>query len=542
MEGRHSADERRRSRPVGMAPLVLGAGIVAFVLAVGFVIRWQTAGDDAAASATCNETVSIAASPAIADVVSEVVQSSSEACGEYDISSRPSADVAKAMTSDGDIPDVWIPDSTVEVDQVAGEAQTPPVVLEGSIAASPVVVASSQPTKDRWTEVLAGDAFDLGDPASSVPAVFTLVASQSEAQAAGASESDIRQAMVSVAQFGSHIAGKATGAKRVQRVLSKDGTTVTSEQQALAAGAVKSDDAHVYVPGSGTFALDYPLVLSAPEDRRQARSPGIDALSAILTSKAAGKALAEAGFRPADGEPLDRGVGDVDTASPPSAGEVTAMVGAWQLLSRPSRTLAVIDVSGSMQYAAGDSSRMGLAVEAAQEGQQLFPDDSALGLWAFSVELGKNGKDYLPLVPIRPLGQEVDGTTQRALVQKATASLVERTGGGTGLYDSVLAAYREVQKGYDPDAVNSVIVLTDGENEDPDSMSLNDLLDTLESEANPDKPVVIIAIGITEDADESALEAMAHVTGGNSYVALEPDDISNVFVQALASRGSLPTD
>lgn len=218
------------------------------------------------------------------------------------------------------------------------------------------------------------------------------------------------------------------------------------------------------------------------------------------------------------------------------------MVGAWQLLSRPSRTLAVIDVSGSMQYAAGDSSRMGLAVEAAQEGQQLFPDDSALGLWAFSVELGKNGKDYLPLVPIRPLGQEVDGTTQRALVQKATASLVERTGGGTGLYDSVLAAYREVQKGYDPDAVNSVIVLTDGENEDPDSMSLNDLLDTLESEANPDKPVVIIAIGITEDADESALEAMAHVTGGNSYVALEPDDISNVFVQALASRGSLPTD
>jgi len=539
MDGRHSADERRRSRPVGVTPLVLGAGVIAFVLAVGLVIRWQTGGEDATASATCDETVSVAASPAIADAVTGVVESSNEGCGEYDISSRAAADVAKSITAGEDIPDVWIPDSTVDVDRVASEAETPPVVLESSIAASPVVVASAQSTKARWTDVLAGDAFVLGDPATSVPAVFTLVTSQAEAEAAGVSESAIRQSLVSLAQFGSR-GSKASGPKRVKQIVSKGGTTVTSEQQAIAAGVAGSDGSDVYVPESGTLALDYPLVLSAPEDRRKTRSPGVDALAKILTSKAAGAMLAKAGFRAPDGKPLKRGVGDVKTRSAPSASDVSALVGAWKLLSRPSRTLAVIDVSGSMEYAAGDSSRMALAIEAAQQGQELFPDDSSLGLWAFSVELGKKGEDHLALVPIRPLGAEVGDSTQRAVVQEAVSGLIDRTGGGTGLYDSVLAAYRHAQKGYDPDAVNSVIVLTDGENEDPDSMSLNELLDTLESEANPKKPVVIITIGITEDADESALEAIAHVTGGTSHIALEPEDISNVFVEALASRGALP--
>ena len=536
MEGRHSADDRRRSRHVGVAPVMLGAGVIAFVVAVGFVIRWQTAGGDAATASTCDETVTIAASPSIAGVVSEIVGASEDGCGEYEVADRAPADVAESLTSGKDRPDVWIPDSTIEVDRVAGDASAAPVVLESSLARSPVVVVSSQSPKSTWSEVLTSDSFDLGDPTSNTPAVLALIASRAEASAAGASDDEMKQALVSAAQFAS--TGKPTD-ERVKKLGANGGTTVASEQSMTS--SEKGKNLNTYVPDGGTLALDYPLVLSASDDRRDATSDGVNALQKMLTSRQAHDALAEAGFRAPDGKAIDGGVGEVKTSELPRTDEVASLISAWTLLSQPSRTLAVIDVSGSMQYGAGDSSRMGLAIEAAQAGQKLFPDDSSLGLWAFSVGLGKNGKDHLPLVPIRPLGADVDGTSQRTLIQQAAAGLIDRTGGGTGLYDSVLAAYRAVQDGYDPDAINSVVVLTDGENEDPGSIHLNKLLDTLDEEADADRPIVIIAIGITEDADESALEAIAHVTGGSSHIAIEPDDIANVFVEALASRNATPS-
>lgn len=538
MEGRHSADDSRRPRRVGVTPVVLGAAVIAFVVAIGLVIRWQSAGGETAtASSSCSETVTVAASPSIADVVSDVVGSGEDGCGKYEVSGRTAAEVTDSLTSGKNAPDVWIPDSTVEVDRVAGDAADAPVVLENSIAKSPVVVVSSESPKSTWSEVLTADSFDLGDPMTSTPAVLALIASRAEATAAGASDDEMKQALVSAAQFSS--SGKPA-AERIKKA-SSGGTTVAAEQSLAAGGSEAAKDLDAYVPDSGTLALDYPLVLSASADRREETSKSVTALSTTLTSEQAQKAFVEAGFRSPEGDPGDGGVGKVKTSDVPRTDEVASLISAWTLLARPSRTLAVIDVSGSMQYAAGDSSRMGLAIEAAHAGQKLFPDDSSLGLWAFSVGLGEKGKDYRELVPIRRLGAEVDGTTQRGRIEQAAASLIDRTGGGTGLYDSVLAAYRAVQDGYDPNAVNSVVVLTDGENEDPGSIGLNKLLDTLESEADPDRPIVIIAIGITEDADESALEAIAHVTGGSSHIAIEPDDISNVFIEALASRGATPS-
>lgn len=537
MEGRHSAADSRTSRRVGLTPLILGAAVVAFVVAVGLVIRWQTGGgDDAAASAdSCGETVTVAASPDIADAVDEAVAASDEGCGEYDVTVVSAADVAKRLTSGDDVPDVWIPDSTIEVDRVASTAATAPVVLEASLASSPVVVVGTQSSESSWRDVLSGDDLALGDPTSSTPAVMALIAARAEAQASGASADELKQQLVSLAQSGASSSDGSAG--QVAELATSGGTAVASEQSVLANRSGAAKELHMSVPDSGTLALDYPLVLSASSERREITSEGVTALTAILTSDKAQDAFSAAGFRSPDGSPVDGGVGEVKAASLPRTDEVASLLSAWTLLSRPSRTLAVIDVSGSMQYAAGDSSRIGVTVEAAQAGQRLFPDGSAMGMWAFSVGLGRDGKDYVPLVPVRRLDAEVNGTSQRALLEKATASLIERTGGGTGLYDSVLAAYRAAQDGYDPKAVNSVVLLTDGENEDPGSIGLDKLLDTLEREADPDRPVVIVTIGITDDADVSALEAIAHVTGGSSHVAVDPGDIANVFVEALANRG-----
>jgi len=130
----------------------------------------------------------------------------------------------------------------------------------------------------------------------------------------------------------------------------------------------------------------------------------------------------------------------------------------------------------------------------------------------------------------------VDGTTQRArLVQKIRA-LKPKVGGSTGLYDTTLAAFREVRKTYDPKAINSVILLTDGANEDPGSISLKELIAALKKSQDPTKPVVIVTIGITEDADAKVLKAISDATGGSSYIARDPADIPTVFLTALQNR------
>ena len=82
------------------------------------------------------------------------------------------------------------------------------------------------------------------------------------------------------------------------------------------------------------------------------------------------------------------------------------------------------------------------------------------------------------MVPLGPLGSTV-GTTRRQALIAAAATLPGRTGGDTGLYNTVLGAYNAVRTGYDPAAANSVVLLTDGSNTQTAGIDLATLLDTL---------------------------------------------------------------
>lgn len=69
-----------------------------------------------------------------------------------------------------------------------------------------------------------------------------------------------------------------------------------------------------------------------------------------------------------------------------------------------------------------------------------------------------------------------------------------------------------VQSTYDPHFINSVVVITDGANEDPNGISLDRLLATLKKEQDPARPVVLIILGITEDADANVLKQISEAT------------------------------
>jgi len=175
-------------------------------------------------------------------------------------------------------------------------------------------------------------------------------------------------------------------------------------------------------------------------------------------------------------------------------------------------------------------------VGVAKTALDVFPDRARIGLWVFSIDQGGPGKDWRELEPMRRLDADVHGTSQRDRLDGQAEQMLQLTNGGTGLYDTTLAAYDEALRDYDPAYSNSVILMTDGANDDPGSISLDRLVRELKQARSPKRPVRIIGIGISDDADYPALRRIAEATGGQAYSADTPEDILGVFAKAIASR------
>jgi hypothetical protein len=298
---------------------------------------------------------------------------------------------------------------------------------------------------------------------------------------------------------------------------------------------VKYQDEHpdsllkAVVPQTGTMVLDYPLVVTA-KSNTEVVTEAAKALAAQLITNGA-DALDQAGFRDSQLSQLSggRGVGDITQLTKPTAQVVEKTLQQWTTLSLSTHSLAVIDVSGSMNQKVGSKTRMQLTIEAAESGLKLFPDNAALGLWSFSTKLSGSA-DWKPLVPIRKLNAQ-----QRQQMVNQLRAQQARVGGGTGLYDTAIAAVRTVRDSYDPTAVNSVMLFTDGKNDDT-GLSLDQAVQALEALRDPARPVRIIALGMGPDVDDTELAKLAQATGGRSYVATNPGELKDVFINALENR------
>jgi hypothetical protein len=319
----------------------------------------------------------------------------------------------------------------------------------------------------------------------------------------------------------------------------KQGTlgVLTEQQLVKMQDEGKATTLDAAVPKSGTMLLDYPLAAVSSEESVVEAGRR---LATFLSGPTGSELIAAEGFRDASGTPLSggRGLGPelYDVVPSPKADAVTGALRQWAMLTVPSRILAVVDVSGSMDFVDSGTPRISLAVTAAGGALELFPDNAEIGVWAFSEKLGPGNRDYTSLAPIRKLGASSGGVSQREVLGAALQKLPQMTDGGTGLHDTTLAAIRTLQDDYEARAVNSVILLTDGENDDPGSLSLNELVSTIEREKDPARPIQVIAIGMGPDADAQALRRIASATGGRSYVARDPQDIAEVFIDAMLSR------
>ena len=306
-----------------------------------------------------------------------------------------------------------------------------------------------------------------------------------------------------------------------------------TEQQYLAARAEQPDLTAV-TPDTGALFQRFPMLATSTDSE----AGGI-ARELLTYLTGPGEALAaKHGFRRGTAAPIagGTGVGEVEELAPPTAEEVVGALRQWQVLTVPSSILAVLDASGSMDYETSEGTRMELAVGAARTALAVLPGEARVGLWLFSIDQGGKGVDHRQLEPLVRLDAPVGTGTQREALGTSIQTAVDLTEGGTGLYDTTLAAVREAQAKYDPAYFNSVVIISDGANDDPDSISLKKLLATLEEERDPEHPVRIIAIGISKDADMKSLTKIAEATAGKAYGARDPRDILGVLNQALLAR------
>lgn len=569
----HGSPERRR-----VSRLAIGAGSVAVVAAGAFAVWALVGGSEpsdgtdasgpstAGGEAGCETTVvvPVSAVPSIAGVV-EKVANDAQADGRLDpcIDVMVTAEDARVLADaavTADSPSLWVADASLWADYLAQRLGEGVVENLGSVASSPLVVAATQAKAEQlgegavdgaadvlWAQAL-GNPAGLGiiDPETSTEGLATLATLEAllGAEPGDPPPQDLVRSYVGISR------GVIPTVEDALALLGADPDAplvVTTEQSVLAQDSSASV-VPVY-PAPATAVFDYPVL----RVNRPGEADGVDeaarALSQQLLSADAARAAQSAGFRAPDGSLPDSSTLAVDVPSqaPPDIDALTLAVTqdalrTWSAVTLEARMLTVIDVSGSMDSDAGQGrTRIELARDAAVAALRLYPDSAQIGLWAFS-QLLDPPSDWTSLVDVGVLSDAVGGGTRRDLLLRQARTLPALVDGGTGLYDTTLGAFRTVRDAYEPGRINSVVLLTDGRNEDdPVGIGLRALLRTLRAEFDPAQPVPIITIGMGPDADLDTLRQISETTGGKAYTALDPNDIETVFLDAMIERRCRPS-
>ncbi|GAA2330867.1 substrate-binding domain-containing protein [Dactylosporangium salmoneum] len=555
-------------------PIAIGAVVV---LGAAGVVTVRAVSGGGSCSGGVRLTVAAAPeiAPAVRDAAARFTAKGPEVrgnCIRVEVRAAESADVAALLAArnggtvipgasagpspaDADVPTVWIPDSTAWLTRVRAVNREAFEAQVTSVAASPVVLAATE-------KVAAG----LGGHAIGAEQVNTLLSKvaarqlqvgavdprRSTAGLAGAGllydsiAADPKRLVDMVRVYRSIalsenppalLRAAATGAQAVltseQQVLSLSSPTATSRKSDFSSDPAIDGDLSglVTMPLDPSMTLDYPYAVVS--GKPASNLAAAELLRSALT--AARDPFTRLGFRGPDGStgaafPTGHGVSQAEALVKPlsDAEKITEVLGYWNATTAPSRVLTLMDVTSSMTrpIAKGGPSRLDVLRKAATDGLGLFTDDSELGLWAYAAGL-PGGKDYQQIVPVSALTKG-----QRARLTSAVAAAKAAPTDTCGLYETVLAAYRSLKEGYKDGRSNTVVVFTDGANSKP-GMSLETLQLELERATDPTRPVRVVLLGIGPDVNKQELDTIAATTGGRAFVVQDPEQIGNIFLQAL---------
>lgn len=531
----------RRLRKGGAvaAALLLAAGVVSGTV-------WWSGRDSEVAPAAAPQTLPVKDCPertpislwtsaamesAAADLTRDFEAAADSPCVDFVVSVRnPIESLLGLGKGQPNRADAWIPDSPRWVDR-ANSAAGLDVTQTLPFGRSPLVIAMAPERAaalgqaPQWSELVSGSVpTRFSDPRSTTAGMLALTAALPTLTGVAGQEAIKRLASTSAPSTEDLFATfntKPTDA----------GAFPVSEADLLDHN--QANPAHPMVPvvpTEGTPPFEYSLVKLSTEP---AKADAIESLRRYLFTPEAATTLAAHHLRstavPETLPTVTGAIGEARIGVTPSAAQVAAAADTWQAATVGFRILAVFDVSGSMKEKVGASTRIGVTQEAAGIALGALPTDTELGVWAFSIGIGPRGVDHRELAPIGSLKD----AKHRKTVGAAAATLSKYVGGGTGLYDTIWAAYQRVQKDHDPTRVNAVVILTDGKNEDSKGLSLAQLKAKLTAAADPKRPVAVMTIGIGTDVDAKALTEISHMTHSDFYSAPKPQDMTAVLSRAL---------
>lgn len=213
--------------------------------------------------------------------------------------------------------------------------------------------------------------------------------------------------------------------------------------------------------------------------------------------------------------------------APPAPEVLDRMLRSWESLRKRANVLLVVDVSGSMKEPVPGTgrNRMRLAKQSLGRAVDGFVAIDRVGLWEFSSNL-RGRIDHREIMPIGPVGTP----GRRQLMKNRINGLRPR--GDTGLYDTTLAAYQHVKAARQPGAINSVVVLTDGKNDDPGGgISLDALLHRLDHASG----VRIFTVAYGTGADGGALRRISEATDAAPYDSRDAATLDKVLAQVTSN-------
>ena len=486
-----------------------------------------------------------------------------------------SASLTKAL--DGDTkgaPTTWMPDSSQWAAVLARDPRLAQVLPRNYpvVAASPVVFAAPRPMAEAlgWParqpswEQLSGLAanpagwasvkhpewgrmrLEWPNPLTSTAGLGSTVAVYRDLAIGAEATDDLRRRLVTAHNAVGGATSDLSGALAVLRqpdakekgALRDVPVVPATEQEVVAFNAAKPavEVAAIYPP-EGWVVSEVPVLplqgqWVSPEQRRAS-----EAFADFVVGGKAQEALQAAGWRAARlGAKVTDAAGVIPTQpaytpAQPSQDVLARTLQNWTALDRRGSLLVVLDTSGSMKEQVGSTgkSRLDVAKDSVLASLPFFADQASVGLWTFSRDQS-NGSDWTEVVPLGRLDRPVGSGSARDTIATAVPRI--KAAGDTALYETTLAAVGAVQKSWQP-GPNTVVVISDGKNEDPGSPDLQTTIARLVDGADPARPVEVVTIALGSGADAKALRNISGATRGKAYTAARPEDLQSVFLAAL---------
>ncbi|MES5823977.1 substrate-binding and VWA domain-containing protein [Streptomyces sp. RG80] len=565
---------RARRRTVAMVTVLVltAAGGTAAAVQSGLLSFGSSCQDDAV-------DLKLAASPDMAPALRAAAKrardnslTSDGRCVDVEVTARDSYKLTDTLLAGRrtDI-QVWVPDSDLWVKRIAANTKATEVTPAGSLASSPVGVAMvpeaakllGWPKKSYdWIELVGAtmrdDSLKLGaaDPSRSATGLLALTQLSTGAAKVKGGDTQAAAMMKALSQRTSDsdtqvldtlprdASGTESGNPKRNQAL------ILSEQAAFAYNsAADGDGLDLFYPKDGSPRLDYPYLLVDQTELSTDESRAALRFMNYLHKPEQRRLMEKYGFRTsADEVPqslVTRAGGSKPqpyaryALKPASEAALQEALGTWTITVQSARITTVVDASSSMSELVPGTGRSRMDVTKASLLQALatFTPEDEIGLWQFSTKLDGD-KDYRVLVPTGRLGDSTDGATQRDRLSAAFSDLTPVPNGATGLYDTTLAAYQQAMSSYAEGKFNALVVLTDGVNQDPGSISRGTLISRLQQLVDPDRPVPLIMIAVGPDADREEAQQIARATGGTGQEVTDPAQIHEVILEAIVAAGA----